>query len=421
MTRSGAAPRVLVLSGLQVHPTTSGGTLRTYALVGALRRHGLEVRVHSLTGRKRDYLARRRSSTEHWPDGTEEQVERGPLSALDWLAGYVLSPPPLWISAHLAAGAASPRERLLSRRLRAQLRWCDAVVADFPFCAPIFSAPSARGKLRVLSTHNVEHHLLDGRNGWRRRLLRAAVRRLELRGAAACDLLVSCCPEDARFFEAHAAARRTVTVPNGIDPRRFVGLEARRAEARRGLGIPESARVFFLTASNWGPNREAFAFLLGFARAHAALLRERGIHLLVVGTVTPEPVRFPGFTATGRVDRVEPYFAAADAALNPLLGGAGTNVKMCEFIAARLPILTTPFGARGFELVDGESAFLFEREDLAPVLGRVRRLFDEDPARLGAMAAAAYARNEAVVDMDACVRPLADALGGVGGAVSGIP
>jgi len=46
------AERVLFLSGLQVYPTISGGTLRSFALAGALRRHGFEVRVHSLTGRR---------------------------------------------------------------------------------------------------------------------------------------------------------------------------------------------------------------------------------------------------------------------------------------------------------------------------------------------------------------------------------
>jgi len=45
------------------------------------------------------------------------------------------------------------------------------------------------------------------------------------------------------------------------------------------------------------------------------------------------------------------------------------------------------------------------------VLAKVRRLFDEDPARLGRMAASAYAANEALIDMDACVGRLVEAVG----------
>jgi hypothetical protein len=139
---------------------------------------------------------------------------------------------------------------------------------------------------------------------------------------------------------------------------------------------------------------------------------EHKIHILVVGNVAAAPIREAGFSASGKVDAVEPYFAAADAAINPMQSGAGTNVKMGEFMALRLPILSTPFGARGLDFHDGETGFLFEREALAPVLSRVRRLFDEDPGRLQRVAAAAYRRNERLIDMNACVRPLVDAIGG---------
>jgi len=95
------AERVLFLSGLQVYPTISGGTLRSFALAGALRRHGFEVRVHSLTGRRVDYAAGRPSGLQAWPDGTEEHVDRGLSSLFAWLSGYLLRLPPVWVSARL--------------------------------------------------------------------------------------------------------------------------------------------------------------------------------------------------------------------------------------------------------------------------------------------------------------------------------
>lgn len=407
---SGRNLRVLFLSGLQIYPPKSGGTLRSFALANGLRHHGFEVRVHSLTGRRADYQARRGSSVQVWPGGTEEYVERGFSSAVAWLAGYVLGLPPVWISAHLATAAASPGEVLLSAELREKLRWCDAIVADYPFVYPIFSAPSAGGKLRILSTGNVEHHLLNEQRGWTNRLLRRVVRDLEIRAARACEILVSCSADDARFLAAHAPVRQVVVVPHGIDLRRFRGIEADRAPARRELGLADDVKLFLFTASRWGPNREAFEYLRAFAQSHAALLAEERIHIVVAGNVVTEPVRLPGFTATGRVDRMEPYFAAADAAINPMLSGAGTNVKMCEFIALRLPILSTAFGARGFLLEDGKTGFLFEKDGLAPVLSRVRRLFDEDPARLRQVAEQAYAQNESLIDLDAGVQRLVEAV-----------
>jgi glycosyltransferase involved in cell wall biosynthesis len=402
------APRVLYVSALQLHPTISGGTLRSFGLANALRHHGLEVRVHSVTGRRADYVARRGSSTQTWPAGTTEHVDRGLTSAMAWLTSYVVGLPPVSLTAGFRAAAAFPGEALMSPTLRASLRWSEVVVADSPYVATIFAAPSAAGKLHVLNTHNVEHHLV-GESG-SGRLWRELVRRLELRAAEQCDILVSCCAEDARFFEQHARVARTMVVPNGIDLGRFQGHEAGRASTRRDLGLAHDVKVFLFTGSQWGPNREAFDFLLRFAGRHGARLADQGIHILVVGQVAGEPVRMPGLTATGRVDRVEPYFAAADAGLNPILAGAGTNLKTCEFIAARLPLVTTPFGARGFRMEEGVTGFLFEGDALAATLTRVRRLFDDDPGRLRRVAGEAYARNEDLVDMNAATRRLACAV-----------
>ncbi len=378
----------------------------------ALSHHGFEVFVYSMVGRKNDYLSLRPSSVQAWSDGIEEHVRRRPLSFLTQYGSYGLALPPLWITAYLRAAAASPNEMLLPALLRAKLRWCDAVVADFPFVHPIFTAPSARARLRVLSTHNVEHHMYDETGRWRSRWIRERVRRIEHGAARACDILVTCCESDKEYFEAQSRVGRSIVVPNGIDLRRFRGIEGAREPTRRTLTVADDVRVFLFTASRWGPNAEAFDYLAAFAKDNRRLLVEQRIHILVVGNVVARPVRLPGFTATGMVDEVEPYFAASDAALNPITSGTGTNVKMGEFLGMRLPLVTTRFGARGFRVEDGRTGFVFERESLAPVLSMVRRLFDEDPGRLQRMAADAYTHNENLIDMDAGVRELAVAMRG---------
>jgi glycosyltransferase involved in cell wall biosynthesis len=407
--RPAGRPRVLFLSALQIHPAYSGGHLRSYGLANALRAHGLDVFVYSLAGRKDDYVGLHRSSVQRWPEGIEEYVDRGLLGLLIQYASRALGLPLVWRTAYLRAAAASPKELLLPAMLRKKLAWCDAIVADFPFVHPIFDAPSARGRLRVLSTHNVEHRFQDER-AWYKRKLRATVREIELAAAEACDVLVSCCADDAHFFETNARLRRSVIVPNGVDTRRFRGIEAHRSRIRRELGIADDVTLFLFTASRGAANREAFDYLVEFARNHARLLQEQKVHILVVGGVTADPVRLPSFTATGKVAVVEPYFAAADAGLNPLWSGAGTNLKTCEFIAMRLPIVTTRFGARGYRLEDGHSAFVFEKDTLGAALSLVRRLFNEDPSRLRQAAESAYSENESAIDMTTCARVLVEAI-----------
>lgn len=400
--------RVLFVSGLQIHPTQSGGYLRSFALANSLLRHGLEVFVYSLVGRKKDYLDRRPSSIQRWPGGVDEYVERGLWSFLAGYGSYGLGLPPVWLTRYLRAAAS--RERILPALLRQKLAWSDVVVADFPFVYPVFGAPSARGRHRVLSTHNVEHHLLDDESRWQNRWTRDGVRQIEIAAAEASDILMTCSAHDQQFFANHARVGKSVLVPNGIDLSRFAGIEARREETRRGLGIGADVMLLLFTGSRWGPNQEAFDYLLSFARSQGERLERSKIHILVVGNVAAEPLRMPGLTATGKVEVVEPYFAAADAALNPINSGAGTNVKMGEFLAVRLPLVTTPFGARGFSIENGRTGFLFERDALATTLATVRRLFDQEPGRLRQIAEDAYLENEGSVDMDKCVRPLVAAL-----------
>src|SRR5262249_6228028 len=160
--------------GLQIFPPRSGGNLRSFALAAALARQGLDVSVYSLVGRKADYLAGRPSSTQDWPEGVCEHVERGLPGFLAQYTSYALGLPPIWITAYPRRAAAVPG--LVRGPLRERLDWCDVVIADFPYLHPVFATAGARGKSHVLSTHNVEHHLLDGAAGRMRRRLRRLVR-----------------------------------------------------------------------------------------------------------------------------------------------------------------------------------------------------------------------------------------------------
>jgi hypothetical protein len=87
---------------------------------------------------------------------------------------------------------------------------------------------------------------------------------------------------------------------------------------------------------------------------------------------------------------------------------------MCEFIAVRLPIVTTAFGARGFRIEDGRTGFLFDRPTLHETLIRLARLFDEAPGHLREIAERAFCENQHGIDMDSCVEPLMVAMDAAG-------
>jgi glycosyltransferase involved in cell wall biosynthesis len=53
--------------------------------------------------------------------------------------------------------------------------------------------------------------------------------------------------------------------------------------------------------------------------------------------------------ALGFVEPLARLLAAADVAVNPVEAGSGSNLKLAEYVAAGLPVVTTPVGLRGYE------------------------------------------------------------------------
>ncbi len=210
----------------------------------------------------------------------------------------------------------------------------------------------ASAPLRVYASHNVEYDRFV--EGAPRLLARArwAGRLRALEGAAVrrADLTVVCTDEDAaRMRELYGAdAARLAVVSNGFDEtelRTPTAAERERARAALGLGSGEYCAVF--VGADWGPNREALAWLV--ERVFPALAGER-IRLLVVGTVTRSLAgrREPWLIAVGEVPELLPLLHAADAGLNPVRTGGGSNVKVPAYLAGGLAVVATPFGVRGY-------------------------------------------------------------------------
>ncbi len=66
----------------------------------------------------------------------------------------------------------------------------------------------------------------------------------------------------------------------------------------------------------------------------------------------------PHIEVTGYVADVTPYLAAADAFVVPLHAGGGMRVKILDAWLWGLPIVSTPIGAEGIEVVHGENILI---------------------------------------------------------------
>jgi glycosyltransferase involved in cell wall biosynthesis len=83
------------------------------------------------------------------------------------------------------------------------------------------------------------------------------------------------------------------------------------------------------------------------------------------------------------VDDLAAALSLANAALCPIQQGSGTKLKIMDYLAAGLPVVTTPVGASGIDLTDGETALI--RDSSEAFVDAIQRLTDspELATRLG--------------------------------------
>lgn len=381
------APRWLAIAEEAFVPADSGGRVESLNLLRAATAAGIALHV-LVPGIGPGELPAHRAAL---PGAVVEAIPRrtGPLSHLR-LAPY------LFASRPMPAGLAERmRPEGFTAVLAVSFRTAHLAVA----LAEALDVPA------VVRPHNVESayfsQLADGLGFPRNLPHRAEAWKLRRAEAA-----VHASPRVALFAEiaeeevaARSALTRTpvVHVPPFLPPLAAAAPAERAASGDTASGDTASGdtasgdTVLFLGALDNGNNADAARWLA--AELGPALRAVRpATDLHVVGRRAPEALRrelaAAGVRATYDAPEVGSHLAAADVFVNPVRHGAGVNIKMVEAMAAGLPVVTTPVGARGLHWRDGEH--LVVAEGVTGFRDAVVGLLD-DPARRSALAKAGRA------------------------------
>jgi len=226
----------------------------------------------------------------------------------------------------------------------------DVMIASHPYAFPMLKELHGRARL-VYESHNIEYVLKKTYFPRDDAASRAWIDTVRLAEEAACrgsDLVTAVCGEDADALSAEfgVGRGRIVIVPNGVDTRRALFTDpSARAALKARLGIRAPLVVF--VGSDHGPNVEAVEFIAG----ELAPRNERIVHL-VAGSVggrfakrlLPPNVLLLGVLPDGELRAL---YRVADAAANPVFSGSGTNLKLFDYAAHGVPVVSTPFGMRG--------------------------------------------------------------------------
>jgi glycosyltransferase involved in cell wall biosynthesis len=337
---------ILMLCGFRIFPAATGGHVHSTTIARALARMGYQVLVYCLAGRREDYRLRdmlrhpyRRVQIE---PGLIEETNLGPGFGLLQAIARRLEVPRIWQYALLERG-------FVPRRLKAELLKAEIIIADFPFCPPVPGLWSDKPWFMI--SHELEFRLLE-QGSPRERRFSAWMRRVEESAPRKYRDIFTCADEDRHFFRQHdvSGALKFPFIRCGVDPKAYEVARGTRERVRTDLKLTEDDWLFVFSGSGYGPNLEALEALKDFCRREAEFLARERVYFLALGSMARTPFREGAMIATGRVPEVVPYFAAGDAGLNPIMRGSGSNVKLFEYLAARLPVISTLFGVRGTTL-----------------------------------------------------------------------
>jgi glycosyltransferase involved in cell wall biosynthesis len=369
--------RLAVATTFPVHPPEGGGQVRVYELYRNLARE-MDVDLVTL-GRRGEPafegeiapgLRERRVPPSDAHAAAEERISRD----LDWVP---------------VTDVAFPELHELTpdyvQRLRESASAADLVFASHPYVLPALEA-AAPGARLWYEAQDVEADL-------KRRTLPAAAanlleqtRRVEAVTCSRAQGVLVCSADDGkRLVELYElSAERVHVVPNGVDVDAVAYVApAERARRKAALGIEDVFAALFM--GSWHPpNIEAVRYIFELAEL------QPDVRFLVVGSAGAALARErvpPNVGLMGVVDSETKalVLGAADVALNPMASGSGTNLKMLEYCAAGLPVISTPHGARGLTLRDGEHLQVAELSGFAVAI---------EAARCGPGAAEARARVE---------------------------
>jgi len=250
----------------------------------------------------------------------------------------------------------------LYRSLRRRLIRFDpeAVIVEMPFLVPVSLAATRGLDCRtILSEHNVEYRLAE-------RLdipLASALRLFEIQVAKQVDTVATVSADDCKALQRDLSKTDLVVAPNGVDVDRYQPRSNDEEALQRVRNQYRLESPLFIYHGNLGnaQNSEAIMELVNevFPRVREMM---PSASLLLIGANQPV-IDQPGVICTGLVEDLPTHIAAADVALIPLRSGSGTKLKILEYLASGIPIVTTPVGAEGLPLNDGETAFIASNKE----------------------------------------------------------
>jgi glycosyltransferase involved in cell wall biosynthesis len=342
-------PRVLVASAYVPFPLSHGGA----------------VRIHNLTSR----------AAADWDQILVAFTETDAPPAAELLGRFVEVVLVRRTGTHAAPSTGRPEvvEQFASASFRAALRetvrkWRPAI-AQLEFTQMAQYAADCAPARPILVEHDITfdlyQQLRQTSDDWDLRHQLKLWRRFETAAWREMSCVVTMSEKDRDLV----TGARAAALPNGVDLNRF----------RVALQAPEPRRLLFVGSFSHLPNLMAVAFFLDQvwprlrdARVHIIAGARHEYFLEYHSSQVKVRLDQPGVEVEGFVSDVRGAYERAAIVVAPLVVSAGTNLKILEAMACGRPVVATPAGVNGLDLVPGEDFILVHTAgEMAAAIGKL--------------------------------------------------
>lgn len=363
--------KITVVSTYGVYPPRGGGQNRIFYLYKELAKT-MRVEIVALVHESERY-----QKCEIAPNLFEIRVPKSPEHAAKEYEMSQKAGIPITDIAMLYLPDATPA---LIEAFRESAADALAVVASQPYT---FAFAQRHTRLPIIQdSQNVEYTLkkqmLDD-NPYNAQLLQTLFE-AEKKATQEAVFTAFCSAQDVETMrERYAIDPKALIVPNGVDLHSVPYVSPQeRLERQKELGFGDEKLALFI-GSYHQPNIEAVEAIFDMAKKHS------DFRFVIMGSVgkyfegksCPHNVGFAGIVTD---EEKSLYLSVANVALNPMLSGSGTNLKMLDYMAAGVRVVTTAVGARGLDIPPGLVA-LSDVADFADAMVHVADRSDVAAAR----------------------------------------
>ncbi len=235
--------------------------------------------------------------------------------------------------------------------------------AEFPaYAKPCLKARTVLGTRVLMVEHNVEYSRLKAQLPELTKTQYERFKSIELALCNRVNAVVCVSDNDRQILSEDGVDPKLLhTIPHGVDLASYA--MPPRHDARERFGIPDEATLLVYHGTfSYPPNTAALGV---FVDELLPRLERLGLncHVLAIGRNPPATSPHRRIHLAGSVEDLAGWLKAADIAVVPLLEGGGTRMKIVDYFAAKLPLISTSKGIEGIPVENGHDALVIDDWD----------------------------------------------------------